>query len=136
MPLSPQRWKRVTESAFPWEAEAVEYVRAALPDCDPYAGWSNFSFISSDRTINEVDALVATKRFHDEAAEPALRAGNDCHSAFESHGYSPDDHASGYRVSPPQAKMVWPVTYDASFEARKAKTDKISSAFAACPIGI
>lgn len=60
MPLSPQRWKRVTESAFPWEAEALEYLRTALPDCDPYAGWTNFSFIADDGTVNEVDALITT----------------------------------------------------------------------------
>lgn len=62
MPLSPQRWKRVTESAFPWEAEALEYLRALLPDCDPYYGWTNFSFIADDGTVNEVDALIATPR--------------------------------------------------------------------------
>ena len=58
----PQRWKRVTESAFPWEAEALEFIRAALPDCDPYCGWTNFSFIADDGTVNEVDALVVTPR--------------------------------------------------------------------------
>jgi Nuclease-related domain len=62
MALSQQRWKRVTESAFPWEAEALEYIRAALPDCDPYCGWTNFSFVADDGTVNEVDALVATPR--------------------------------------------------------------------------
>src|ERR1035441_8101611 len=62
MPLSPQRWKRVTESAFPLEAEALEYLRTALPDCDPYYGWTNFSFIADDGTVNEVDALIATPR--------------------------------------------------------------------------
>jgi serine/threonine protein kinase len=62
MPLSPQRWKRVTESAFPWEAEALEYLRVALPDCDPYYGWTNFTFIADDGTVNEVDALIATPR--------------------------------------------------------------------------
>jgi hypothetical protein len=62
MPLSPQRWKRVTESAFPWEAGALEYLRTALPDCDPYYGWTNFSFIADDGTVNEVDALIATPR--------------------------------------------------------------------------
>jgi serine/threonine protein kinase len=62
MGLSPQRWKCVTESVFPWEAEALEYLRAALPDCDPYYGWSNFSFIADDGTVNEIDALIATPR--------------------------------------------------------------------------
>jgi serine/threonine protein kinase len=62
MALSQQRWKRVTESAFPWEAEALEYIRSALPDCDPYCGWTNFSFVADDGAVNEVDALVATPR--------------------------------------------------------------------------
>src|ERR1017187_7016209 len=62
MGLSPQRWKRVTESAYPWEAEALEYIRAALPDCDPYCGSTNFSFISDSGSVNEVDALIATPR--------------------------------------------------------------------------
>jgi hypothetical protein len=32
MPLSPQPWKRVTESAFPWEAEALEYPKILCPN--------------------------------------------------------------------------------------------------------
>ena len=52
MGLSSQRWKRVTESAFPWEAEALEFLRARLPDCDPYFGWTNFSFIADDGTVH------------------------------------------------------------------------------------
>ena len=56
MPLSPQRWKRVTESVFPWEAEALEFLRSGLPDCDPYFGWTNFSFIADDGTVNEETA--------------------------------------------------------------------------------
>ena len=45
---------------LPWEAEALELIRAALPGCDPYYGWTNFSFIADDGTVNEVDALIAT----------------------------------------------------------------------------
>src|ERR1043166_270573 len=53
--------------------------------------------------------------------------------------YSPDDHAtrnSGYSVNPPHAKIVCPVTYDASSEARNAKTEAISSGAAARPMGM
>src|SRR5581483_8269430 len=53
--------------------------------------------------------------------------------------YSPEDHAtrkSGYRVRPPHAKMVCPVTYEASSDARNANTEAISSAAAACPTGM
>jgi serine/threonine protein kinase len=62
MGLSQQRWKRITESVFPWEAEALEFLRSGLPDCDPYFGWTNFSFIADDGTVNEVDALIVTPR--------------------------------------------------------------------------
>ena len=60
MPLSEQRWNRVSESAFPWEREALEYLRTNLPDADTYRAWSNFTFIAGDGTINEVDALIVT----------------------------------------------------------------------------
>jgi hypothetical protein len=62
MALSEQRWKRNAESAFPWEREALEYVRTSLPDTDPYYRWTNFEFIADDGTVNEVDALVLTPR--------------------------------------------------------------------------
>jgi hypothetical protein len=32
MGLSPQRWYRIAESRFPWEKEALDYLRAQLPD--------------------------------------------------------------------------------------------------------
>src|SRR5215467_11935660 len=60
-------------------------------------------------------------------------------SAFILNPYSPDDHAtrnSGYSVRPPHAKMVCPVTYEASSDARNANTEAISSAAAACPTGM
>jgi len=62
MSLSDQRWKRIAESAFPWEREALEYIRTSLPDTDPYCGWTNFEFLADDGTVNEVDALVLTPR--------------------------------------------------------------------------
>src|ERR1041385_2364477 len=81
------------------------------------------------------------ERFRDECAEPALGAGDEYDLPFECvHGsYSPDDHAtrnSGYRVSPPHAKIVCPVTYEASSEARNAKTAAISHASAARLMGM
>jgi serine/threonine protein kinase len=62
MPISSDRWKQITPSQFPWEREAMDYVRDHLPDCDPYRVWSNFEFIADDGTINEVDLLVLTPR--------------------------------------------------------------------------
>src|SRR4051812_15349183 len=43
---------------------------------------------------------------------------------------------SGYSVSPPHAKSVWPVMYEASSDARKAKTPAISAVSAARPSGM
>ncbi len=62
MALSDQRWKRVSESPFPWEREALDYIRTNLPDQAPYFAWSNFTFIDETSTVglNEVDCLVVT----------------------------------------------------------------------------
>jgi len=62
MSMSSERWKQITPSQFPWEREALDYVRDHLPDCDPYRVWANFEFIADDGTINEVDILVLTPR--------------------------------------------------------------------------
>ena len=53
-------WTTVTESKFPWEREALEFVRAGFPSHEPYRAWSNFEFIALDGSINEVDLLVFT----------------------------------------------------------------------------
>ncbi len=58
--MSSTRWKTITSSSFPWEQEALEFVRERLPDHDPYRAWSNFEFIAEDGSINEVDLLVLT----------------------------------------------------------------------------
>ena len=61
MPMSPQRWHAISKSQFAWEQEALEFIRARLPDCDPYLAWANFEFVADDGSINEVDTLVVTK---------------------------------------------------------------------------
>jgi serine/threonine protein kinase len=60
MAMSSKRWNVITPSEFPWEREALEFVRAGLPDNDPYLAWSNFEFIADDGSINEVDLLILT----------------------------------------------------------------------------
>ena len=60
MAMMPDRWKEITPSQFPWEREALEYIRQFLPDHDPYRAWSNFEFIANDGSINEIDLLVVT----------------------------------------------------------------------------
>ena len=60
-PTSP-RWQAVTDSAFPWERDALAFVRDRLPDHEPYRAWANFEFIADDGSINEVDLLALTPK--------------------------------------------------------------------------
>src|SRR5438552_13789215 len=53
-------WSAITASAFPWEKEALDYIRSQFPSHEPYRAWSNFEFIADDGSINEVDLLVFT----------------------------------------------------------------------------
>ena len=49
-------------SLFPHEREALAFLRARLPNNEPYRAWTNVEFIADDGTVNEVDALVVTPR--------------------------------------------------------------------------
>ncbi|MBT3379704.1 MAG: hypothetical protein HN742_38895 [Lentisphaerae bacterium] len=60
MTMSLDKWEKVSESQFPWEREALEFIRTRLPDHEPYRAWANFEFIADDGSINEVDLLVVT----------------------------------------------------------------------------
>src|SRR5262249_3217903 len=51
-------WITVTESRYPWERDALDFVRDRWPDHDPYRAWANFEFIALDGSINEVDLLL------------------------------------------------------------------------------
>jgi serine/threonine protein kinase len=53
-------WTTVAESSYPWEREALDFVRARFPAHEPYRAWSNFEFIADDGSVNEVDLLVFT----------------------------------------------------------------------------
>ena len=48
MSMSPNRWNAITESQFPWERDALEWLRAQLPDRDPWHAWTNFEFIDDE----------------------------------------------------------------------------------------
>ena len=54
------RWTAVSQSAFGWEQEALDFLRNHLPDHEPWRTWSNFEFIDDEGRVNEVDALVLT----------------------------------------------------------------------------
>ncbi|NUB25304.1 BREX system serine/threonine kinase PglW [Azospirillum brasilense] len=58
MAMSVQRWSAIAESPFPWEREALEYLRERLPDQEPWHAWSNVEFIDDEGKVNEVDALI------------------------------------------------------------------------------
>jgi len=58
MSMSDNRWHVIAESNFPWEREALEWLRAQLPDREPWNVWTNFEFIDDEGKISEVDALV------------------------------------------------------------------------------
>src|SRR3989442_9802386 len=57
MPLT-GRWTAIAESQFPWERDALDYVRERLPEQEPYRAWSNFEFVAEDGSIYEVDLAV------------------------------------------------------------------------------
>ena len=58
MTLSANRWHVIAQSNFAWEREALEWLRAHLPDRDAWHAWTNFEFIDDEGKVNEVDALV------------------------------------------------------------------------------
>lgn len=62
MTMSADRWKAIAPSPFAWEKEALEFLRAGLPDHEPYRAWSSFEFVADDGSVNEVDALVLTPK--------------------------------------------------------------------------
>ena len=56
------RWTIITPSQYEHERRALDFVRAGLPDHDPYRAWSNFEFQTNDGAIYEVDLLVLAKQ--------------------------------------------------------------------------
>ena len=62
MDATSPRWQTVAESEFPWERDALAFLRERLPDHEPYGAWSNFEFLADDGSINEVDLLLLTPK--------------------------------------------------------------------------
>lgn len=60
--MEPPRWKIITPSQYEHERNALDFVRAGLPDHDPYRAWTNFEFQTDDGAIYEIDLLVLTKQ--------------------------------------------------------------------------
>ena len=53
-----RNWTTVAESKYPWEQDALNFVRQRFPSHEPYRAWSNFEFIAGDGSVNEVDLLI------------------------------------------------------------------------------
>ncbi|GAA3749472.1 serine/threonine protein kinase [Spinactinospora alkalitolerans] len=47
-------------SEYVWEQEALEHVKAQMPDRDPYRAWQCFSFTANTGQIRECDLFVVT----------------------------------------------------------------------------
>ena len=56
------RWKIITPSEYEWERRALDFIRAGLPDHEPYRAWANFEFQTNNGAVYEVDLLVLTKQ--------------------------------------------------------------------------
>lgn len=54
-----QRWQG-QRSAFPWEQEALDYIRAQMPDATPYWAHQVFTFTAFTGHVREVDLFIAT----------------------------------------------------------------------------
>jgi serine/threonine protein kinase len=59
--MEPPLWTE-GPSSWPWEREALAFIRSRLPNHEPYRAWSNIEFLAGDGTVNEVDLLVVTGR--------------------------------------------------------------------------
>ena len=46
--LGSNRWHVIAESRFPWEREALDWLRSQLPDQHPWHVWTNFEFIDDE----------------------------------------------------------------------------------------
>ena len=62
-------WTAVTESKYPWERDALDFVRAKFPTYEPYRAWANFEFIADDGGLRHHDS----SRAHGHLAAPDRR---------------------------------------------------------------
>ncbi len=60
MPLDGQHWKAISPSQFPWEEEALAWLRRILDRPWALRGWSNFEVVDGQGRRYEIDALVLT----------------------------------------------------------------------------
>lgn len=51
-------WTNISESEYPWERDALAFIRNGLPSSSPIQVWSNFEFMAEGGAIYEVDTLL------------------------------------------------------------------------------
>ena len=51
-------WTSISDSEFPWERDALAFIRNGLPASSPIQVWSNFEFMAEGGAIYEVDTLL------------------------------------------------------------------------------
>ncbi|WP_168220948.1 BREX system serine/threonine kinase PglW [Actinomadura sp. WMMA1423] len=53
------RWQGA-RSEFPWEQDALDFVRERMPSAEPYRAWTTFTFTAKSGHVREVDLLMVT----------------------------------------------------------------------------
>jgi serine/threonine protein kinase len=54
-----QRWQG-QKSSFPWEQDALDHIKAQMPQAEPYRAWQTFTLTAASGHVREVDLLIAT----------------------------------------------------------------------------
>ncbi|WP_441247344.1 BREX system serine/threonine kinase PglW [Kitasatospora sp. McL0602] len=61
-PPRKQRWFQERPSPFPHEQDALDHIKALMPQTEPFRAWATFSFTASSGRVNECDLLVLVPR--------------------------------------------------------------------------
>jgi Nuclease-related domain len=48
------------KSSFPWEQDALNHIKAQIPEAEPYRAWQTFTFTTGYGHVREVDLFIAT----------------------------------------------------------------------------
>jgi serine/threonine protein kinase len=54
-----RRWHG-QRSSYTWEQDALDHIRAQMPDTEPYRAWQTFKFTADRGHVREVDLFIAT----------------------------------------------------------------------------
>jgi hypothetical protein len=57
-----KRWFQERPSPFPHEQDALDHVKALMPQAEPFRAWATFSFTAASGRVNECDLLILVPR--------------------------------------------------------------------------